>query len=78
MVEQTQNCPELLTDWGNAALGASNLGVAAFAYNEALDIQPRLLRAKQNASWIEAQLPDWAQSKSISLIHYYGENGSLE
>lgn len=73
LVEENPDCPELLTDWGNAALGASDFGVAAFAYHEALRLQPRLSRAKQNMQWIESQLPDWAQSTTVSDPLLWGE-----
>ena len=67
------NSPELLTDWGNVALGSSDFGRAAFAYHKALALNPRLQRAKQNSLWIEAQLPDWAQSDRGSDALLWGE-----
>ena len=51
--------PELLTDWGNAALGAQELGKAAVAYLRALDLDPRLERARRNLDWVRAAMPDW-------------------
>ena len=62
LVQQYPESPALLTDWGNSALGASDLGAGAFAYHRALELNPRLSRARQNSLWIESQLPDWAQS----------------
>jgi hypothetical protein len=52
--------PELLTDWGNAALGAGELGWAALAYRRALILSPALDRARRNLAWVEQRLPAWA------------------
>jgi hypothetical protein len=51
--------PELLADWGNAALGAQDVGRAVLAYRRALAIAPRLERASSNLSWARKQLPAW-------------------
>jgi hypothetical protein len=51
--------PELLTDWGNAALGAEDLGQATLAYRRALRLQPDLARARANLAWARRQLPSW-------------------
>lgn len=51
--------PELLTDWGNAALGAQELGQATLAYRRALQLQPGLERARRNLAWVRKQAPDW-------------------
>jgi tetratricopeptide (TPR) repeat protein len=51
--------PELLTDWGNAALGAEDLGQATLAYRRALRLAPDLLRARGNLAWARRQLPSW-------------------
>ena len=61
LVKANPHAPELLVDWGNAALGASDFGTAALAYHRALHLNPRHSRAKQNLSWIGKQLPTWAQ-----------------
>lgn len=52
--------PELLTDWGNAALGAADLGTAVLAYRRALRVDPGLDRARTNLAWVRGQLPGWA------------------
>jgi hypothetical protein len=52
--------PELLTDWGNAALGAADLGTAVLAYRRALRVDPGLERARTNLGWVRGQLPGWA------------------
>ena len=54
--------PELLTDWGNAALGAGNLGTAVLAYRRALALDPSLTRARRNLSWLREHRPDWVPS----------------
>ncbi|HET9993262.1 MAG TPA: hypothetical protein VFQ65_32220, partial [Kofleriaceae bacterium] len=48
----TPDRPELLADWGNAALGAGDVGAATLAYRRALAIDPGNARAKQNLSWL--------------------------
>ena len=55
--------PELLTDWGNAALGASDLGTAVVAYRRALLLDPGLERAQVNLAWVRAQEPGWAAAR---------------
>lgn len=59
LVAQHPKRPELLTDWGNAALGAHELGVATLAYRRALREAPNLARARSNLAWIR----DRAKSK---------------
>ncbi|MBL4636997.1 MAG: BatD family protein [Kofleriaceae bacterium] len=49
--------PELLADWGNAALGAGDLGTAALAYKRALALDRSLARASNNLEWIRSQMP---------------------
>jgi len=49
--------PELLADWGNAALGARDFGTAALAYRRALALDPGLHRAKANLSWLRKNGP---------------------
>ena len=44
--------PELLADWGNAALGAGDVGVATLAYRRALAIDPSNARAQRNLAWL--------------------------
>ena len=71
LVQRHPHSPELLTDWGNASLEASDIGMAAFAFERALRLNPNLERARLNSDWIEQQLPDWAQypraKKSMTL-----------
>ncbi len=49
--------PELLADWGNAALGAADFGTATLAYRRALRIDPDHDRAKRNLAWLRGRLP---------------------
>ena len=53
------NCPGLLADWGNAALGASDIGTAVLAYNRALAASPGEIRASRNLEWIRGRMPTW-------------------
>ncbi len=50
--------PELLSDWGNAALGAGDLGTAVLAYRRALDVDQGLERAQKNLEWVRQQIPE--------------------
>jgi hypothetical protein len=49
--------PELLADWGNAALGARDFGHATLAYRRALLLDPGLDRAHANLEWLRANGP---------------------
>ncbi|MEM9493401.1 MAG: hypothetical protein AAGC55_29910, partial [Myxococcota bacterium] len=51
--------PELLADWGNAALGAQDLGRATLAYRRALALAPGHDRAQRNLSWVRERMPGW-------------------
>lgn len=53
------DCPELLTDWGNAALLAQEPGWAVLAYRRALRLDPTVLRARRNLGFLRERLPDW-------------------
>jgi Flp pilus assembly protein TadD len=46
--------PELLTDWGNAALGAGDVATATLAYRRALALDPGNPRARHNLAWLRA------------------------
>ncbi|MEO7734806.1 MAG: BatD family protein [Kofleriaceae bacterium] len=47
--------PELLTDWGNAALGAGDVATATLAYRRALAIDGGNLRARHNLAWLRSR-----------------------
>ncbi len=49
--------PELFADWGNAALGAGDLGAAVLAYKRSLQLDRSLERAQKNLAWIRGQMP---------------------
>ena len=50
--------PELLTDWGNAALGAGDVATATLAYRRALAIDGGNARARHNLAWLRGRQPD--------------------
>lgn len=58
--------PELLADWGNAALGAGDLATAVLAYRRALALDPSNARARQNLAWVRAHQPDLLRPASTS------------
>jgi hypothetical protein len=47
--------PELLTDWGNAALGAGDVATATLAYRRALAIDGGTARARHNLAWLRSR-----------------------
>lgn len=47
--------PELLTDWGNAALGAGDVATATLAYRRALAIDGSNARARRNLTWLRSK-----------------------
>lgn len=76
LVEQSPDSPELITDWGNAALGAQDIGRATLAYRRATALHPRQTRAKRNLSWVRERQPDWlpkpdADTTSDSLFFWH-------
>ena len=50
--------PELLTDWGSAALGAGDVATATLAYRRALTIDGGNLRARHNLAWLRSRQSD--------------------
>ncbi len=57
LVQNNTERPELLADWGNAAVGAGDLGMAVLAYKRALHHDRGLERAQKNLAWIRGQMP---------------------
>jgi hypothetical protein len=57
-VRATPDRPELLTDWGTAALGAGDVATATLAYRRALAIDGGNLRARHNLAWLRGRQPD--------------------
>lgn len=50
--------PELLTDWGNAALGAGDVATAALAFRRALVLDGGNARAQRNLGWLRSRQSD--------------------
>lgn len=50
--------PELLADWGNAALGAGDVATATLAYRRALAIDGGNARARHNLAWLRSRQSD--------------------
>jgi Flp pilus assembly protein TadD len=50
--------PELLADWGNAALGAGDVATATLAFRRALAIDPTNARARHNLGWLRSRQSD--------------------
>ena len=57
-VQASPDKPELLADWGNAALNAGDVGTATLAYRRALAIDPSNARAQRNLAWLRGRAPD--------------------
>ncbi|HEX4423301.1 MAG TPA: BatD family protein [Kofleriaceae bacterium] len=57
-VRATPDRPELLTDWGNAALGAGDVATATLAYRRALAIDGGTPRARHNLAWLRGRQAD--------------------
>jgi hypothetical protein len=47
--------PELLTDWGNAALAAGDVATATLAYRRALALDAENPRARHNLAWLRSR-----------------------
>jgi hypothetical protein len=69
------DCPELLTDWGNAALGSQDLGHAALAYRRALRLDAGLARARRNLAWVRERaatgLPRPGEEGAIDALFFW-------
>jgi hypothetical protein len=50
--------PELLADWGNAALGAGDVATATLAYRRALALDGGNARASRNLAWLRSRESD--------------------
>lgn len=51
----TPDRPELLADWGNAALGAGDVATAVLAYRRALALDGSNTRARHNLAWLRSR-----------------------
>lgn len=58
--------PELLTDWGNAALGAGDVATATLAYRRALAVDGGNARARRNLAWLRSKQPDLMRPSEAS------------
>ena len=56
---QRPDAPDLLVDWGNAALGAGDRGRAVLAWRRALAVDPGNARAAKNLAWVRDRAPVW-------------------
>jgi hypothetical protein len=57
-VHATPDRPELLADWGNAALGAGDVATATLAYRRAIAVEGDNVRARKNLAWIRGRQSD--------------------
>jgi len=74
---QRLHAPELLVDWGNAALGAGDRGRAVLAWRRALAVDPGNERAARNLAWVRDRAPIWlprpaARGALDSLLFWRG------
>ncbi len=60
----TPGRPELLADWGNAALGAGDVATATIAYLRALALDPDNQRARRNLALLRARHADAFRPRS--------------
>ncbi len=71
----------LYADWGNAALGAGDLGGAALAYRRALALDRDHGRAKRNLAWLRSRLPSnlrpAGEGATESLFFFHGWSRDL-
>ena len=75
-VRATPDRPELLADWGNAALGAGDVATATLAYRRALAIDGGNLRARHNLAWLRSRQSETfrpqAASATDTLLFFHG------
>ncbi len=73
--------PNLLTDWGNAAMGGQDLGRAVLAYRRALAIDPTHERAQKNLAWLRDRSPVWlprpAEGGALDSLFFWHHNLSV-
>jgi hypothetical protein len=58
--------PELLADWGNAALGAGDVATATLAYRRALAVDGGNARARRNLAWLRSRQGDLFRPQSAA------------
>lgn len=68
--------PELLADWGNAALAAGDVAHATLAYRRALALDGENARARHNLAWLRSRQPELFRpadaSSGDSLFFFHG------
>ncbi|HUQ05160.1 MAG TPA: SH3 domain-containing protein [Kofleriaceae bacterium] len=57
-VARSSRSAALYADWGNAALGAGDVGGAALAYRRALSLDSDESRARRNLTWLRSRMPE--------------------
>jgi hypothetical protein len=68
--------PQLLCDWGNAALLAQEPGRSLLAFRRALRLDPTLPRARRNLSFLREHLPEWLprpHSGAVDSLLFWAE-----
>lgn len=79
----TPDRPELLADWGNAALGAGDVGTATLAFRRALAIDPSNARAKKNLGWLRNRVtpalkpPSGSAADTLFFFHDWPRSRKL-
>jgi hypothetical protein len=71
---RAQRSAPLYTDWGNAALGAGDLGGATLAYRRALALDASDGRARLNLAWLRSRMPDdlrAAQGSATETLFFF-------
>ncbi|HRC59043.1 MAG TPA: hypothetical protein PKU97_24140, partial [Kofleriaceae bacterium] len=66
VVVQLPGRPELLVDWGNAALGAGDVASATLAYRRALSIDPAHPRATHNLALLRSKQAEAYRASAAS------------
>ena len=75
--------PELLADWGNAALGAGDVATATLAYRRALVLDGGNARARRNLAWLRSKQPemlrpaDESASDALFFFHHWPRSRRL-
>ncbi|HTL37441.1 MAG TPA: BatD family protein [Kofleriaceae bacterium] len=74
-VHALPDSPELLADWGNAALGAGDVGTATLAYRRALALDAENVRARRNLEWLRSKESDMvrphAESAAADALFFF-------
>jgi hypothetical protein len=63
--------PELLADWGNAALGAGDVATATLAYRRALALDATSSRARRNLGWLRDRQPELFRPVTSDTLFFF-------